>query len=92
MKYFNKKLLSAALLVTISCSVSAQSNRASAQANLPSNRPLPDKRMIERKFENMRIAARKQEVLLKKADQERSQLLRVQPSDNPKTKPSTTGF
>lgn len=75
MKIIIKYLLGAVVLITASGSIQAQSNRNSDQAKLPSNRPLPDKRTIERRYEIMRMNTRKQQLQVKMAEQEKSQLL-----------------
>jgi hypothetical protein len=82
MKKYTKILIAATFLVIVSGGLKAQSIRTAEQAKLPSNRPMPDKRILERKIETMRAAARQQQIQLKRAEQEKSQVPQSQPIDN----------
>ncbi|ULQ53681.1 hypothetical protein [Flavihumibacter fluvii] len=59
MKNFHKQFVAALILLTINGGLYAQSGRSADQAKLPSNRPIPDKRIMERKIEMMRAKAPK---------------------------------
>lgn len=60
MKNSHKQFLAVMILLCITGSLFAQSGRTADQAKLPSNRPIPDKRIMQRKIELMRANAPKQ--------------------------------
>jgi hypothetical protein len=81
MKNVIKFFAVATILVVTAGQLNAQSGRTVEQAKLPSKRPLPDKMMIVRKFEMMRINAQKQQAQTKLTEQEKAQLLKMHPAD-----------
>jgi len=87
MKNILKQFLAALVLVSVAGGVYAQSGRTADQAKLPSNRPMPDPRILQRKIELMRAHAPKpnahgrQENLLNPAQPVNSPTMRAYPND-----------
>lgn len=60
MKNAYKQFMAVMIMLCISSTMFAQSGRTAEQSKLPSNRPIPDKRIMQRKIELMRANAPKQ--------------------------------
>ena len=59
MKFTFKLILAVSILLSVAGGVNAQSGSKADQAKLPSNRPMPDHRVMQRKLEMMRAQAAK---------------------------------
>lgn len=86
MKNIIKYIIMMLILVAASDSLKAQTHSKADKALLPSNRPMPDKMVMQRKIENMRKIAREQEEQVKRAEAEKSRnAVSTQPADAKKT-------
>ena len=87
MKFNLKLFLAVIVLLSVAGGVTAQSGTKGDQAKLPSNRPLPDHRALQRKLETMRAQAAKhntqirQENLLNPAQPGSNPTLQAYPND-----------
>ena len=58
----SKQIFVLAALLILATAIQAQNGKTADQAKLPSNRPIPDKRIMERKIEEMRAIAYKSQL------------------------------
>lgn len=59
MKNLIKQIIAVMVLISVAAFAEAQSGRNPQQSKLPSNRPIPDKSIMQRKIELMRAKAPK---------------------------------